>query len=135
MAINDKDLVLYLPLNDISDDNIVHDDSDLANHGAVKGNVRLVPDDIFGGCLSFNTPNLAGDHITASVNGLGLGNSAHTIEAWIYVSAFPAGRSWPLLLGQTGTGSHHWIIASTGVAPSGVWAGPQFAPKLDKEKW
>jgi len=136
MANNDKDLVLYLPLDDIRSDGAVQDASDFANHGAVKGNGALVPDEVFGGCLSLNVPNPVGDHIAATVNGLGLGNQPHTIEGWIYVNGYPpSSRSWPLLLGQVGTGSHHWLIASTGATQLGVWSGEQFSPKIDKEKW
>src|SRR5262245_18940888 len=101
MANHDKDLVLYLPLDDIGSDGTVQDASDFANHGAVKGNVTLVPDDAFGGCLSLNIPNPAGQHVIVSVNGLPTGNQAHTVEGWIYPNGLPpSGRSWPLLLGQ-----------------------------------
>jgi hypothetical protein len=137
MANNDKDLVLYLPLNDIGSDGAVQDASNLANHGAVKGNVALVPDDVFGGCLSLNVPNLAGDHITVPIKGLGTGNQAHTIEAWIYANGYPAsGRSWPLLLGQAGQGSHHWLLHSNGTTNLGIWSGGAgFGPTIEKEKW
>ena len=44
------------------------------------------------------------------------GNAAHTVEAWIKVGALPGNRSWPLLLGNYGTGAHHWLVnkASSG---------------------
>ena len=44
------------------------------------------------------------------------GNAAHTVEAWIKVGALPGNRSWPLLLGNSGTGAHHWLVnkASSG---------------------
>ncbi|HKQ74410.1 MAG TPA: LamG domain-containing protein [Blastocatellia bacterium] len=136
MANNDKDLVLYLPLDDIRSGGAVQDASDFANHGVVKGNVNLVPDDTFGSCLSLNVPKPVGDHITVPIKGLGTGNQAHTIEGWIYVNGYPpSSRSWLLLLGQVGLGSHHWIIASTGIAQVGGWSGTQFAPKIDKDKW
>ncbi len=137
MATNDKDLVLYLPLDDIRNDGTVQDASDLANHGAVKGNATLVPDDIFGGCLSLNIPNPAGDHIIVPLKGLGTGNQPHTIEGWIYPNGLPpSGRSWPLLLGQAGQGSHHWLLHSNGTTNLGIWSGGAgFGPKIEKDKW
>src|SRR5262249_17267471 len=60
---------------------------------------------------------------------------AHTIEAWIYVKAYPPGRSWPLFLGQEGSGAHHWLLAPSGATNLGVWNGPQFAPTIPKGSW
>ncbi|HKQ74409.1 MAG TPA: LamG domain-containing protein [Blastocatellia bacterium] len=136
MANNDKDLVLYLPLDNIRSGGAVQDASDFANHGAVQKNVTMVADDTFGSCLSLNIPNPAGDHIIVPIKGLGTGNQPHTIEGWICPNGLPpSSRSWPLLLGQAGQGSHHWLLSSAGTVFLGMWSGTAFEPKIDKDKW
>ena len=70
--------------------------------------------------LSFNGTNQTAS-LAAHPNWLGTGNIPHTIEAWINPAFLPSVRSWPLLLGTTGTGSHHWLINANGIAQIGSY--------------
>jgi hypothetical protein len=134
MADNDKDLVLYLPLDAIQSHSTVRDASGLANDGRATGNITQVPDAVFGSCLSFNETG-KGDHIVVGNLALAEASPAHTIEAWVYVKAYPPGRSWLLFLGQEGPGAHHWLLQPNGAGQLGRWVGPQFAPTIPKETW
>jgi hypothetical protein len=69
-----------------------------------------------------------------SVSGL-TGNTPHSIEAWVRVASLPANRAWILQLGNAGTGSHHWLIKSTGATQFGVYNGGQTQPSLPVGKW
>jgi len=78
----------------------------------------------------------------SSVGGLDFGNSSHTIEAWIRPAPLLAGRSWPLVLGQSGSGAHHWLLVPAVGDPNkvairfGVWSGAQVSgPTLDVNTW
>ena len=86
-----------------------------------------------GGALSFDGVD---DYVSvASISGLSTGNTVHTIEGWIKVSALPSNRAWILLLGNEGTGAHHWLINSTGGTQFGVWSGGQTHPTLSVGTW
>jgi probable HAF family extracellular repeat protein len=91
-------------------------------------------------CLNFDGNN-DGVFAESAVGGLGLNNVSHTIEAWIKPEALPVGRSWPLLLGQPDTGSHHWLLQPSGnpnqvVIQFGIWNGVAVVgPTLDVGTW
>jgi hypothetical protein len=63
------------------------------------------------------------DRVSASLTGLGTGKTVHTIEAWVYLNASPTQNSGVLLLGQEGTGAHHWILNTQRRLEIGVWNG------------
>lgn len=63
------------------------------------------------------------------------GNAAHTIEAWVKINALPPNRAWMLLLGAEGSGSHHWLINSSGGTQFGSWGGIQANPSLPIGVW
>src|SRR5262249_47319268 len=77
----------------------------------------------------------------AAVGGLAIGNSAHTIEAWIRPAQLAAGqRSWALLLGQETIGGEHWLLHAAEnnkvVLQFGAWNGTQVeGPTLDVGVW
>jgi hypothetical protein len=72
----------------------------------------------------------------AALSGLATGNTIHSIAAWVKVTALPANRAWILLLGNEGTGSHHWLIDKNGTTQFGTWGGPgQVAPALTVGQW
>lgn len=66
---------------------------------------------------------------TDAIDGFALGNTPHTLEAWIYVEELPANRSWPLVLGGANVLSHHWLILSDGRMQVGAWSGGQMQPR------
>jgi hypothetical protein len=72
---------------------------------------------------------------TASLSGLAAGNTVHSISAWIKVTALPPARSWVLLLGNEGAGSHHWLLNNSGATQFGVWNGGQTSPTLTVGAW
>src|SRR5262245_54500602 len=101
------DLVLHLKLDDIDlKKNTTPNSSNSHLSAAVQG-VDLVEDDTFGSCVNFDGQN---DQVEVSNLGFSGADSAHTIEAWIKVEAYPQARAWILLLGQSGAGSHHWLL-------------------------
>jgi len=84
--------------------------------------------------LSFNGSS---DYLSkASLTGLATGNTVQSLAAWIKVTALPSTRAWIALLGNEGSGSHHWLIDKNGVTQFGTWGGPgQVAPTLTVGQW
>ena len=58
------------------------------------------------------------------LRGLAEVNPAHTIEAWIRPHGFATTRSWAMLLGSPGIGSHHWLMAPDGKLELGIYGKP-----------
>ena len=82
---------------------------------------------------------------TTPAIGLPAGNTAHTIEAWIYrddpadfedIRPRPQLREWILHLGGLGTG-HHWLMQPDGTIQFGAWArdAQVGGPKLEIGRW
>lgn len=93
-------------------------------------------------CPDLANPGLsfggAGDQVWLNViNGLESGNTPHTLETWLYLTAFSGDRSWPIQLGAPGTGAHHWIINPDGMMQIGVFDGgpSQVRPTIQPGKW
>jgi hypothetical protein len=141
MSNRDADLVLHLKLDDIDiAANTVPDSSPLQKRALVHG-ADLVADDNFGACVNFDQPD---DFVEVSDIALTGVNPAHTIEAWIKLEAYPQARSWILLLGQEGAGSHHWLVNAEGApdplskkAQLGVWGelAMQAMPAMPLAEW
>ena len=109
------------------------DSSGNGNNGTQSGGVTYGATGKVGNGLSFDGVD---DHVNvASISGLSTGNTVHTIEGWIKVSALPSNRAWILLLGNEGTGAHHWLINSTGRTQFGVWGGGQTQSTLSVGTW
>jgi hypothetical protein len=108
------------------------DFSGLGNNGLVSGGATWTLG-IVGGALSLDGIN--GTVTVPNMRGLGAGNTAHTVAAWVKVISLPSNRAWILLLGNEGTGSHHWLINSLGVTQLGVWNGGQVNPTLPLGEW
>jgi len=135
MSASNNGLLLYLAFDEIEEGK-VFDLSDNNKDGSIEGAPDLVPDDVFGSCLSFNegaTPS--GDHVVVKDAGLTGQNPAHTIEAWVRFKAAPASRSWMLTLGQLAPGAHHWLLGQNGTTQLGVWSGTQARPTLPNDTW
>ncbi len=93
-------------------------------------------------CPDLANPGLsfagAGDQVWLNtVNGLESGNTPHTLETWLYLTAFSGDRSWPIQLGAPGPGAHHWIINPDGMMQIGVYDGgpSQVRPTIQPGKW
>ncbi|HKQ74568.1 MAG TPA: LamG domain-containing protein, partial [Blastocatellia bacterium] len=130
----DDGLILHWDMLEIKNGRL-EDASEKDNDGLVEGDPQLVPDDVFGSCLSFNEAGEIGDHVVAKNIGLAGANPAHTIEAWVYLKAFPSKRSRLLVLGQYASGAHRWSLDSKGIAQLGEWNSAQFNPKIPNEAW
>ena len=88
-----------------------------------------------GNVLSLDGTN---DYVTTNnLTGLNTGNQPHTIEQWVYLPELPTGRAWLSLLGQYGTGSHHWLVDSNGQMQIGVYGSSsgQLQPTLNVGEW
>jgi len=72
---------------------------------------------------------------TSDLTGLSEGNAVHSIEAWIKPDATPTDRQWPLLLGDEGAGSHHWLWTSSEVFDIGVYGGNQCSVSPNIGQW
>jgi RHS repeat-associated protein len=123
--------LLNWSLNDGSG-TIASDSSGLGNNGTVSGGATWVTGKV-GGALSFD--GASGAVTLASVSGIATGNTPHTVAAWVKVNALPSNRAWILLLGNEGTGAHHWLINSAGGTALGVWSGSQVSPSLPVGQW
>jgi hypothetical protein len=130
----DESLILHWDMFEVENGKL-EDASEKDNDGFTQGSPQMVPDDVFGSCLSFNEAGRRGDRIVATNIGLTGPNPAHTIEAWVYIGEYPPSRSWMLVLGQYGVGAHHWLLAPTGGTQLGVWSGDQLAPIFPKGSW
>ena len=71
----------------------------------------------------------------ANLASLGTGNTPHTIATWLRIDSLPQIRAWLLLLGNEGTGAHHWLLNSNGVSQLGSWNGNQAQPTLPTGIW
>jgi len=135
MSASNNGLLLHLTFDEIEEGK-VFDLSDNNKDGMIEGSPQIVPDDVFGSCFSFNEDaQVSGDHVIVKDVGLTGNNPAHTIEAWVNFKAMPTGRSWVLVLGQYGGGSHHWLLRPDGATQLGVWNGAQVQPTLQKDVW
>jgi hypothetical protein len=134
MFMPDDGLILHWDMLEIKNGRL-EDASEKDNDGLVGGDPQLVPDDVFGSCLSFNEAGKIGDHVVAKNIGLAGANPAHTIEAWIYLKALPSKRSRLLVLGQYASGAHRWSLDPKGITQLGDWNSPPFNPKLPTEAW
>ena len=123
--------VLNWSLNDGSG-TIASDSSGLGNNGTVSGGATWVTGKV-GGALSFD--GVSGAVTLPAVAGLAPGNTPHTVAAWVKVNVLPSNRAWILLLGNEGTGAHHWLINSTGGTQLGAWSGSQVSPTLPVGQW
>ncbi len=91
----DADLVLHLTLDEIRDGKFL-DASGRGRDGAIKGNVTLVPDDMFGACAGF--PGAAGSFIEVADSGdLRIADDV-TVEAWVCLTGAPA--DWVRIIGK-----------------------------------
>src|SRR5262249_93866 len=63
---------------------IIPETSNTACDGTIQGSPRLVPDDMFGSCLSFEQD---GDYVSLSKMTVDLANGL-TVEAWALCSSF-----------------------------------------------
>lgn len=78
--------------------------------------------------------------IRSNISGLSLGNSPHTIEAWIKLEKLPTNiRAWAVLLGNADLGSHHWLIREDLSTQLGRWnqsdLSCQCYPNIEIGKW
>jgi len=95
----------------------IKDDSGWNASGTPTGSTSITGK--FGQGRSFNGSS---DYLTTgNIPGLATGNTAHSIDAWIKPNALPTTRQWPLLLGNAGSGNHHWLWDSSGNMALGVW--------------
>ncbi|HEY8459190.1 MAG TPA: LamG domain-containing protein, partial [Blastocatellia bacterium] len=132
---SDEGLILHWDMFAIENGKL-EDASGKDNDGLIQGSPQLVPDDIFGGCLSFNEFGGTGDRVTAADISLAGKNPAHTIEAWIYIGSVPGtqSRSGLLVLGPYDSGAHRWSLTSKGVE-LGDWDKPQFIATIPSQAW
>ena len=113
---------------------LAYDSSSYVNHASLVGNPQWAVGTSSGSLLfSALTQEISAN--VANVQGLATGNTPHTISAWIKVNGVASKRSWILLLGNEGTGSHHWLLQTDGVTKFGAWNGQQFSPILPVGKW
>ncbi|MGH9938696.1 MAG: LamG domain-containing protein, partial [Blastocatellia bacterium] len=91
----DADLVLHLTLDEIREGKFL-DASGRGRDGVIKGNVTLVPDDMFGACASF--PGTADSFIVVPDSGDLRVAGDITVEAWVYLTGAPA--DWVRIIGK-----------------------------------
>ena len=124
-------LVLNWRLDETSG-GVAADSSGRSNSGVVGGGVTWTAGKL-GGALQFDGVN--GAVATTSLGGLPTGNQAHTLAAWVKVTALPANRAWIALLGDAGVGAHHWLIYRSGATQFGAWSSGQVTPALGVGTW
>jgi len=75
------------------------------------------------------------DWVSIKLKNTPTGDAPHSIAAWLNPKSLPSKRSWILLWGNPGTGSHHWLQISAGNTQFGPWNGSQVTPPLPINKW
>src|SRR5262249_34701160 len=83
MSSTTEDLILFMMFDEV-ENGIIPDTSNTACDGTIQGSPRLVPDDMFGSCLSFEQD---GDYVSLSKMTVDLANGL-TVEAWALCSSF-----------------------------------------------
>jgi microcystin-dependent protein len=96
MASFDKDLALHLALDEIQNDR-APDESANDNAGAVGGNPRLVPDELFGSCFDFDGTD---DYV--EVKDPFVGGKDFTIAVWLKPAGLDNQWGGPLGFGDVG---------------------------------
>ena len=66
----------------------------------------------------------------------GFNSTTNTVEAWIYFEELPSIRSWPLHIGNGGSGQH-WLLSPDGRMQMGAWGKreSQLLPLLQAKQW
>jgi uncharacterized protein len=123
--------VVHLGLDEASG-TTAFDSSGSGNVGVLSGGASWTEGKV-GGALSLD--GIDGAVAIPNVNGLAPGNTPHTIAAWVKVTRLPSNRAWILLLGNEGTGAHHWLINNSGVTQLGSWSGGGVKPTLPLGQW
>jgi hypothetical protein len=75
------------------------------------------------------------DYVNVTSVPLSTGDTAHSISVWVKPDGTPTTRQWPLLLGNAGTGAHHWTYNSDGLFHIGVWSGAQCTVSPNVGEW
>ena len=104
---SDKDLILYLPLDEVITDGKTskfRDSSPLQRHGELKGNVSLITDDSFGACASFDGKPESYIEIADSPELQIAGDI--TVEAWVNIAAAPT--DWVRFVGKGATDKRNY---------------------------
>jgi hypothetical protein len=128
----DQQLLAHLRLDALPSGK-AEDSSSHARHGTVTGSPMVVPDDQFGSSVRFGgTDTVVVPEVSPQAGG---SNPVHSITGWVLVDSYPARRSWLLTLGQSGTGTHHWLLNADGRTQLGVWNGAAFTPQLPRGEW
>ncbi|MBN2507354.1 MAG: carboxypeptidase regulatory-like domain-containing protein [Verrucomicrobia bacterium] len=85
--------------------------------------------------IGFHAPNAAFER--TNVTGLGAGDAAHTVEAWVRVEARPVGTAQALLLalGDENGSPHRWWIDRYGRVSFGVDAASNVTVSLPAQQW
>jgi RHS repeat-associated protein len=127
----DPSLVGYWAFNDGAGSTAL-DSSGAGNSASLVNSPTWVSGKV-GGAINFD--GISQFASVARVVGLGSGNTPHTVAAWVKVNALPSNRAWILLLGNAGTGAHHWLLRSDGITQLGSWSGNQVNPSLPVGQW
>jgi hypothetical protein len=104
---SDKDLILYLPLDEVLTDGKTskfRDSSPLKLDGELKGNVSLVTDDVFGACANFDGKPESYIEIADNPDLQIAGDI--TVEAWVSISASPV--DWVRIVGKGATDKRNY---------------------------
>jgi hypothetical protein len=70
------------------------------------------------------------DGLDLVLAGLGGGNAACTVSAWVRLDALPKRRAWILSLGEPRAGAQHWLVNASGKTRIGVWSGARVKPDI-----
>ena len=111
--------------------NTINDSSGNGNTGTLVNSPTWTTG-MFGNGLKFNGVN---QYVAFSPTNLPTGDAPHSISAWLYQGSLPSNRAWILLLGNPGSGSHHWLINSAGGTQFGIWDRAQVYPQLPVGQW
>ena len=103
------------------------------NNGVLLGGATAGSNGICDRAFSFNNDT---DSFSANLGSqLTNGNTPHSIEGWIFVRTYPADLGWLMVLGNDGTGAHHWLFDRNGLLHVGVWNGNQIGPFIPTNQW
>jgi hypothetical protein len=126
-----KGLVGHWEMEDESG-TMVFDSSGFQNEGAISGGATWIP--AASGQI-LNLDGVDGAMTVPDAKELAVGNTAHTVAAWVNMIRLPSDRAWIMLLGLEQPGSHHWLIDASGTMQLGAWNGAGLEAFLPVGQW
>lgn len=127
---NGPELILHLPLDRIDDPKTM-DVSARRRMMSIAGHPETTADPIIGSAAHFHGQ----EGMTTTLSGLGKGNPAFTLSAWIRVDFAPEEISRVFSIGGREAGSFQLVVSQDGTLDAGVDGGAVMGEEIPTHAW